>query len=157
MDSVIIFVARDTIIFPPLAIGYLLLKQNKRDKKEMAVLLVCGGLLSLIFAKIGAHLYFNARPFIGDHVKPLFIASHVNGFPSDHTLLASFLGFCALRYSKRFGIVLLILAALIGWARVIAGVHHAIDVVGAFVFTGFAYLIDTRLLNVKNNHNVQNQ
>lgn len=150
MDPLIVFIARYSITFSLLATGYLLLKQSKFKQKEMIILLICGGFLSLIFAKVGAHFYFQARPFIGDNVKPLFIASHVNGFPSDHTLLASFLGFAAFRYSKKYGVALLILAALIGWARVAAGVHHLLDIVGAFVFTGLAYLIVTWLLNARN-------
>jgi membrane-associated phospholipid phosphatase len=40
-------------------------------------------------------------------------------------------------------------AALIGWARVAANVHHLVDIIGSFVCTGLAYLIVVSLLKNK--------
>jgi len=150
MDIIIIFAARVLIVLPILLICYLFFKLNASKRKELAMVLVGGGILSLVLAKIGSQLLYNPRPFIGDHVKSLFIASHVNGFPSEHTLLSSFLGFAALRYSRKLGVFMLIVAALIGWARVAAGVHHFVDVAGAFFITGVATLVIVKILEIKN-------
>jgi undecaprenyl-diphosphatase len=141
MESLVTFIARYLILLPVLATLYFLWDLKGYKRRIFLMTLVATGGLSLIFAKIGAHLFYDPRPFIKDGITPLFRAAHDNGFPSDHTLLASALGFTALSYSKRWGISLLIVAALIGWARVDAGVHHLIDICGSFVFTGIAYLI----------------
>jgi membrane-associated phospholipid phosphatase len=82
-----------------------------------------------------------------DGTPPLFAHSgDPNGFPSDHTLLASFLAFGVYRYSKKAGYALMVVAVLIGWARVAAHVHHAVDIIGSIAVTALAYLIVTKLL-----------
>lgn len=121
----------------------------KRRRQMLAILLFMG-ILSLVLAKIAAHLYDDPRPYISDGAVPLFAHSgDPNGFPSDHALLASFLGFGALIYSKTTGKFLLVVAAVIGWARVAAHVHHAVDIIGSFVVTFIAYLAVTYLLRNK--------
>ena len=147
MDGVITFVAKDLILLPVLVILYIICRLKGVKRRDFFILLLASGGLSLILAKVGSHLYYDPRPFIKDGVAPLFRASRDNGFPSDHALLAAFLGFAALSYSFRWGVGLLVVAALIGWARVDAGVHHLVDVCGSFVFTGIAYLIVSRLHN----------
>jgi membrane-associated phospholipid phosphatase len=151
MDNLEIFAAKYLIAVPILATLYIIwkLSAKRNELNKFIAMLLAGGLLSLIFAKIGNHFYYHPRPFIGDGVKPLFYASRDNGFPSDHTLLASFLGFAALSYSRRLGAVLLVIAAIVGWARVAAGVHHLSDIIGSFVFTGLAYLVISRLVAAK--------
>lgn len=147
MHSLIVFMARGLIIVPVLVVVYLFWTLSPKDRKKLAALLVLGGILSLIFAKFGAHFYSNPRPYFKDHITPYFMASHYNGFPSDHTLLASFLGFATLTYNRRVGNILLVLAALIGLARVVAGVHHFVDIVGSFLFTALATLVATWILS----------
>jgi membrane-associated phospholipid phosphatase len=150
MDSLTIFIAKYFILIPVLVTIYILYKQKGNKRREMIFILIVGGLLSYIFAKIGAHIYNDPRPYINDGTPALFAhANDPNGFPSDHTLLASFLGFAALFYSRRFGAALLIIAFLIGWARVASHVHHLTDIIGSFVFTGLAYLIVKALLKNK--------
>ena len=150
MNSLIIFIAKDLFILPLLLIAYLFFKLDNSKRKELVLVLIGGGILSLLLAKIGSHFFFNPRPFIGDHITPLFFASHVNGFPSDHTLLTSFLGFVALHYSRKLGVIMLVLAALIGWARVAAGVHHFVDIVGAFIITAVATFVIFKVLQTRN-------
>src|ERR1035437_6913581 len=113
MDSLIIFVAKYLVLVPVVAVAYLIYKTP--DRRQLLIMLVCTGILSLILAKIASRLYWDPRPFLGGDVKPLFTASHDNGFPSDHTLLSAFLAFVALGYSKKLGWALLAIAALIGW------------------------------------------
>jgi membrane-associated phospholipid phosphatase len=147
MDSLITFIAKDFILIPLFATAYVWLNLKGKQRREMLLMLVCAGILSIVFAKIGSHLYNNPRPYISDGATPLFAHSgDPNGFPSDHTLLASFLGFVTLYYSRRIGAAILVVAALIGWARVAAHVHHLVDIVGSFVITGLACLIVINLL-----------
>ncbi len=111
--------------------------------------MVAGGVLSLLLAKIGHHLYSDPRPFITDHTKALFDSSRDNGFPSDHTLLASLLSFAALYYSRKIGAVLLLMAGLVAWGRVAGHVHHLTDVLGSFVITALAVYIVTRVIKTR--------
>ena len=73
--------------------------------------------------------------------QPLIAHSNDNGFPSDHTLLSSLLGFAILPFAPIAGLVTLLIALLIGTARVLAFVHHPIDIIASFVFSGAAVLI----------------
>jgi undecaprenyl-diphosphatase len=147
MDSITTFAARYLIIVPVAAVAYILLSLKGRKRKEFLILLLTSGVLSLLFAKIASHLYYDPRPYIKDGVTPLFAHSgDPNGFPSDHTLFSAFVGFAALSYSKRIGAALLVVAALIGWARVASGVHHFVDILGSFALTGIAYLLVSSLI-----------
>ncbi len=149
MDTIIIFVGKYLFGISFVLIAYIFLKLNNTRRKELVLLLIGGGLLSLLIAKIGSQLYFNPRPLISDNIIPLFAASDVNGFPSDHTLITAFLGFAALSYSKKLGLIMLVIAALVGWARVAAGVHHFVDVIGAFIFTGAATFVILKVLKYR--------
>lgn len=73
--------------------------------------------------------------------RPLIAHGNDNGFPSDHTLLSSLLGFAILPFAPVAGLVTLLVALLIGTARVLAFVHHPIDIIASFVFAGVAVLI----------------
>ncbi len=148
MDSLAIFIAKYLIVVPVVATIYLLYKTPNR--KRLGMLLILGGILSIILAKIASHLYWDPRPFVNGDIKPLFTASRDNGFPSDHTLLSAFLAFVALLYSKRLGWALLAVAILIGWARVFAGVHHAVDVVASILITAVSVFIVNQALKASN-------
>jgi membrane-associated phospholipid phosphatase len=147
MDGLITFVAKYFILIPVVIAGYIFFKLKGNKKQEMLVYLFCLAVLSIVLAKIGAHLFYNPRPYINDGTAPLFAHSgDPNGFPSDHTLLASFLAFGAYKYSKKAGYALMVVAVLIGWARVAAHVHHAVDIIGSLVITTLAYLIVSNML-----------
>lgn len=117
-------------------VGVYWLRAKKNDKFSLAWKLAAGGMLALAMARVGAHFYYDTRPFVTHHIKPLFPHAPDNGFPSDHALLASFLGFTMLGYSRRVAVVLLINAVLVGSARVAAHIHNPIDIIGSFVFAG---------------------
>ena len=141
MNSLIVFVAKYFLYLSVLLVALYWLRSTTSTKIEMGFRLVVGGLIALALAKVGAQLYYSTRPFVSDHVTPLFAHAPDNGFPSDHALLASFLGFTVLVYSRRAGVILLINAVLIGAARVGAHVHHPLDILGSFVFSALAVLV----------------
>jgi membrane-associated phospholipid phosphatase len=147
MDGLITFVAKYFILIPLVVAIYIFFKQKNDKRQEMLIILFCTGVLSIILAKIGAHLYNDIRPYLSDGTPSLFPHSgDPNGFPSDHTLLSSFLAFVVLYYSKKWGIFLLVVAALIGWARVAAHVHHAVDIIGSFIITALACFVVVKLV-----------
>jgi len=94
--------------------------------------------LSFVLAKIGAQVYSDARPFTTDHVKPLIAHAPDNGFPSDHALLAAAIVAAVLLISPLWAAPFVVLAVLVNWARVGAGIHHVGDVLGSSLFVAFA-------------------
>ena len=91
--------------------------------------------------RIGGHLYYDTRPFVREHVAPLFAHAPDNGFPSDHALLTSFLAYSFWRYSKPFALALFVNALLVSAARVAAHVHSPIDIVGSVIFALIGALV----------------
>src|SRR5690242_5316198 len=119
MDSVITFVAKYFILIPIFVAVYIFIGLKNDKRREMLIILFFTGVLSIILAKIGAHLFDNVRPYLSDGTPALFPHSgDPEGFPSGHTLLSSFLAFVVLYYSRQWGIFLLVVAVLVGWARV---------------------------------------
>lgn len=141
MHQAVIIVAKYFIIFSVLLAFWTFVDQPPKKKKEFLIIGLIGAVLTVILARLGGHFYYDPRPFVVGHFKPYFYHAPDNGFPSDHTLLASFLMFLCIRYSKRFGAALFLLAIAIGLARVQAGVHHMIDILGSFVCSGVGVLL----------------
>lgn len=141
MDSLIVFVAKYFLYISIIIVGVYWLRASTNDKFSLAWKLIGGGVLALAMARVGGHFYYDTRPFVAHHIKPLFAHAADNGFPSDHALLTSFLGFSMIPYSRRVATALLINAVLVGWARVAAHVHSPIDIIGSFVFAGVSAAI----------------
>jgi len=145
MHEIIIFTAVYAIAIPIVCLAYIIYTLEVSERRKLFVILIVGGIVSILLSKLAGFIYSDPRPFFADHVIPFITTPTDNGFPSDHTLLSAFLGFVVLYASKKLGVGLLILAALIGIARVAAGVHHAPDVVGGFmaatVSFGIAYVV----------------
>jgi len=90
-------------------------------------------------------LIYNPRPFMDEHAGQLIAHAPDNGFPSDHALLVFTVAAIVYTQNKFIGSVLIGLGVLVGIGRVVAGVHHTIDVLGsvliAFAATYIAVLI----------------
>ena len=82
--------------------------------------------------KVAGTAWTDPRPFVVDHSTPLIAHSVDNGFPSDHTALAAAIALVVLAWHRRTGVLLLLLAAVLGASRVLAGVHHVPDVVAGY-------------------------
>ena len=146
MDTFITDASKYLILVPLLITLFIFIDLDVKKRKQFLLMLVIGGILSVLVAKIGSHFYTDPRPAFKDGVTPLFANNDYNGFPSDHTLLASFLAFVALYYSRMLGLFLIVVAIAIGWARVAAGVHHFVDILGSFVITALVTLALVKLV-----------
>lgn len=104
----------------------------------VAVLLL---VLSYGFATIAGAVYSDPRPFTVDHVKPLISHAADNGFPSDHALLAAAVVALVLIVAPAWSVPFAVLAILVDWARVGAGIHHVSDVVGSTLLVALATLL----------------
>ncbi|WP_353626126.1 phosphatase PAP2 family protein [Bacillus sp. JCM 19041] len=108
--------------------------------------MVLAGGFAFILAWITGNLvglfHHNYQPFYElENVNQLIHKEIDNSFPSDHTIL--FFSVCVVFWlfnKKQIG--WLIVAALVGLARIVVGVHYPLDVlVGALIATSFAILM----------------
>jgi undecaprenyl-diphosphatase len=146
MHEVVKIVAKDFIILPALIAVLAWWRLDRPQQRRFIILALTSGLLAGGLALLASHLYNDPRPFVVGHYKPYFPHGADNGFVSDHTLLGSWLAGLTLIYNRRLGWIALALALLIGLARVVAGVHHLIDIVGAAVIAVGSVLIMQKVL-----------
>lgn len=141
MHSLIKFVGDYFFLLSLIILAIYWLRLGTRAKIDLAIELVAGGILALLLSTIGSHLFYDTRPFVIEHVAPIIAHAADNGFPSDHTLLTAFIGFTVLVRSRRVGALLLLIALLVGVARVAARIHHVTDIAGSFVIAALAVVI----------------
>lgn len=148
MNEIIIIIAKYFILLPVVAalVVFFQLK-GKKAKRNFAITIIVGGIATILLARVASAIWYDPRPFVVGHFTPLIPHAADNGFPSDHTLLAAFIGWTILRYSRKYGIVVLSAALLIGMARVLAGVHHVPDIIGSFVISAIAALLVMFIMN----------
>ncbi len=146
MNSIIIFVAKYFFVVSILLVASYWIRASASVKIELTWRLALGGVLAFALAALAGHLYFDPRPFVTHHLIPLIPHSRDNGFPSDHALLTAFLGFTMLLYSRTLGLTLLVVAFLVGTARVAAHIHNPRDIVASFVIAALAVAL-TQLLS----------
>jgi len=108
-------------------------RQDSTTKKQLAIFSLITLPMIYLIAQMARLFYFNPRPFVVGNFIPLIPHAPDNGFPSDHVLLSSSLAILIFYYNRRFGIILWISAVLVGISRVLAGVHHPIDVIGGLI------------------------
>lgn len=90
------------------------------------------------------------RPFLRfSDVQPLFPYGGYNSFPSGHATLFSSLGSAIYLLHRRVGIVFIVLAILIGLARVIAGVHFPVDILFGWVLGAMTSYFSFIYINFK--------
>lgn len=82
-----------------------------------------------------SRIFNNPRPFVVGYFNPIIAHSVSNGFPSDHMLLASTLAAIIFTKNQKLGLVMFAGAFLVGISRVLAGVHHIEDILGAFAIS----------------------
>lgn len=109
------------------------------------------GYLGVLFVRA---FYSSPRPFMTKGVMPLIDKSNeaLSSFPSAHAAVFFALGTFLYFYHTRLGALYLIGAALIGIARVMAGVHWPLDIVaGAALGVASAHLIKWFTQGIKRN------
>jgi len=134
MDSIIIFGAKYLFVIVALLFVLAWLQAGRKQKLEILLAFIIAGILALVMDKIAAKLYYDPRPFVSHHLKPLVAHAADNGFPSEHTLFTITLSTIIIFYRKKLGIAAFVLALLVGIGRVAAHVHSPIDIVGGIVF-----------------------
>ena len=104
--------------------------------------------LSYALAQVAGALYTDPRPFVTEHTRPLVAHAPDNGFPSDHALLSAALAALVGLLSPTWAVLFVVLAVLVDWARVGAGLHHPVDVLGSSLGVAIATLCGILLARV---------
>lgn len=146
MDILIIFGAKYLWIAPVLGALYVFWKSDSKKRifglaaLALPVTYVCG-----VIARI---LYFNPRPFVVNNFTPLVEHVADNGFPSDHVLLVGAIAGVIGKYDTRWGALLWLIAIAVGASRVLAGVHHTVDILASLAISALVtrviYLLGKR-------------
>lgn len=144
MDLFFIFCAKYLFVFSFLVAAIWFFRQPRNLQIKIVVFgLACAG-VSYLIALIGGQLYYDPRPFVVDHFKPLIDHDTENGFPSDHVLLVSVMAAVVTVFHKKLSVLLWVFASVIGVARVYVGVHHPIDVIASMcIAAGVTFIFYT--------------
>ncbi|HUC95790.1 MAG TPA: phosphatase PAP2 family protein [Candidatus Saccharimonadia bacterium] len=134
MNSIIVFCASYLYLFVIIGIVIAWLKTTKNLKVQFIISTIIACAIAFIFSRIASKLYYDPRPFITEHVKPLIAHQTDNGFPSDHALLTGTLTAITYFYSKKVALGMLVLTVIIGIARVLAKVHSPLDIGAGWLF-----------------------
>ncbi len=140
MNALIVVAAQYLIVAMALAAVVCWALAPAPARRSMAIVAIVSGVLALVLTKVAGAMYYDPRPFLDPHIRPLFDHSPDNGFPSDHTVIATLIGLTVFRRSRRLGLALLGLAIVVGCARVAAHVHHALDIAAGVGVAGLAFL-----------------
>jgi undecaprenyl-diphosphatase len=90
-------------------------------------------LIALIFQWVFKLLIPEPRPFL-EGITPLYYYGWNESFPSGHTLIFTALAVMIHDRHKTIGVIAVIIAFLIGIARIVVGIHYPLDVaVGALL------------------------
>lgn len=138
MNSLIVDAARYLLFFNVAVVVVYWISCNRTTKFALGLELLFGGVLAFAIAALASRVHYDTRPFVSRHIVPLIAHAADNGFPSDHALLASFLGFTILYRSRRLGVLLLVMALFVGAARVAAHIHNPQDVVASFAIAALS-------------------
>ena len=123
-------------IFYPLLILYLFVIKHPLFMHTMIK-----PLIAFISVTIIRKLINRKRPYEYMDIIPLVSHKKGQSFPSRHTLSAMIIALVTLSINTTLGIIMIILASIIGLCRILAGVHHISDVIAGALYAIFIYLI----------------
>ena len=138
MDFLIILTAKYLVFFPIGILGIYFLLQPTVEKKRIIIIALPSLIITYLIALAAGQVYFDPRPFVVENFTPLIPHLPDNGFPSDHALLVTALATIGSYLNLKLGLILWVIAFIVAIARVYAGVHHPIDVIGSGIIAIFA-------------------
>ena len=148
MNIVIVLAAQYLFLASIVLFGWFFLTLTSTVKKKFLTLTLVSFPFALGIAKLSGAVFNDPRPFVSDNIKPLI--SHVadNGFPSDHALLTMAIASVVFVYNRKFGLLLATISFIVGFSRVLAGIHHPIDILGAMIIAIVAVGGITKLIRL---------
>src|SRR5258706_2613601 len=113
-------------------------------KKEQVIHALLASFIAWTIAEVLKHIFNTPRPFDINHLQPLTLSVPTDpAFPSGHAATVFALAITIWLHDRKVGMIFIILAALVAWARVAANVHFPIDVIcGGIIGTVVAIAIE---------------
>jgi undecaprenyl-diphosphatase len=109
-------------------------KHSGRKIAFMAIICALGATVVSMVILFGLnHAFFRPRPFSTNAVHLLFYHNTDSAFPSNAATLAFAFSFGVFVYRRKLGAVMLALAAFVCLARMAAGIHYPLDVLGGML------------------------
>ncbi len=100
-------------------------------KKETVLHALFSCFLSWLICESIKFIFPTLRPFQIQDILPLTTTVPSDGaFPSTHTAVAVALSITIYKHDKKVGILYLLLAGMVGVARIFAHVHYPVDIIG---------------------------
>lgn len=142
LDDLMVFSATYLIYLAAAVAALVALPVLRRREWPPLLTAASSVVLAFVLGVLASKLFFEPRPFT-THPDIVLLIPHAAGksFPSDHATAAFAIAFAVLAFlSRRWGLVLLAAAVLIGFARVYAGIHYPGDIAGSALVAGLAVL-----------------
>ena len=160
INQIIFFFAEYVIFLTPIFLFIYFIYHFKRKIShnierflEMFIVSLSGLLAWILSSLLIKDIIKHPRPIT---LNPLIIPSDPYSFPSGHTTFMIAIATSMYFYDKKLGIFLYILGILVGIARVLAGVHYYLDILGGIVIgTLFGYLFTIffeKIFKIKKNN-----
>ena len=103
-------------------------------KKETVIHAIFSCLVAYAVTELIKTFFPTLRPFQFNGALPLTLTTPLDGaFPSSHTAVGFALAVTILKHDKKVGVLYLIMAGLVGIARIIAHVHYPVDIIGGAI------------------------
>tara|TARA_B100000745_G_scaffold47277_1_gene28401 strand:+ start:8886 stop:9359 length:474 start_codon:yes stop_codon:yes gene_type:complete len=138
MDEIIVFLASKLHVVIVVTAIVIFLLSSRQKRVTLALTAITALPLSYLLGKLANFFYYTERPFSELGIAPLVPHIADNGFPSEHTLYAMVIAITVFFVNKKWGLLLMILAILVGVGRVLAYVHNPIDIIGAVLVASVA-------------------
>jgi undecaprenyl-diphosphatase len=135
------FIADYVIYLVPLSLVAMWLSGDER-RRETALRACCVAWFALGINQLIALVWPHPRPFVLGIGHTFLDHAPDSSFPSDHgTIFACIALTLLLGGVRRYGVVILLSGLAVAWARIFVGVHFPLDMVGAVVVAGVAFLL----------------
>lgn len=117
-------------------------------KKEIVIHTLFSAFIAWIATEVVKNLIPSIRPFHLNGVDPLTLTTPQDGaFPSTHTASAFAIAVTIFLHDKKVGFLYLVMAGLVGTARILAHVHYPVDIIaGAVIGTMVSYISEKKHL-----------
>ncbi len=149
-DEIILFLASFLIwlMFAGLVILWFI---DGKIKKEQVIHALLASFIAWTIAEVMKRIFNTPRPFdVNQHLQTLTLTIPSDpAFPSGHAATVFALAVTILFHDKKVGVLFVILALLVAWARVAANVHYPIDVfAGGIIGTAVAVAVEKVHVNL---------
>ena len=156
MNGFVEFGAKHLVFIVAFVAVMFTLVSDRTARNRTIALAVIAFPVALLMAWVAGLLYYHTRPFVVEGVQPLIPHESNNGFPSHHTMLAMATSAIVFVCSRKVGLLLGIMAILVGISRVLVKLHYPVDILGgaaiAIASAGIAWMTLRRFASLPPRH-----